>query len=78
MRQKPEAMKDRHSMDPEGLSLQPGFNHSALLLNCKYKMHLHKAQKPLPPLPSLSKFVVGLTLELLILICLKSEWCLCK
>lgn len=68
MGKKSEATKDRHGVDPEGLSVQPGFNHSTFLFNCKYKMHLHKAQKTLPPLPSLSKFVVGLTLELLILI----------
>lgn len=76
MRQKSEAMKDRHSVDPEGLSVQPG--NSMLLFHCKYKMHLHKAQKTLPPLPHLNKFVVGLTLELLILIFLQSEWSPCK
>lgn len=35
-------------------------------------MHLHKAPKTLPPLPSLSKFVVGLTLELVLLIFLQT------
>jgi len=49
--------------------------HSSLIAS---KLYLYEAQKTLPPLPSLRKFIVGLTLELLILIFLKSEWSLCK